>query len=122
RTRGALARAECQIWYTFCSTHRRDGAPWRCALVAMTEARGRAPQPAREPPDPRRSTMRCDNCGRPIINAELWQLGGDPKAPTGRSMRMLCWDCRKQEEERSTKETERKPAEVSVTQWEPRHA
>lgn len=42
--------------------------------------------------------MRCDACGRLIENAELWQLGGDPNAPTARSMRVLCWDCRKKEE------------------------
>ena len=38
--------------------------------------------------------MRCDNCGRPMKNAELWQLSGDPSAPTSSSMRHLCWDCR----------------------------
>ena len=40
--------------------------------------------------------MRCEECGREIKNAELWQLAGDPNAPTSRSMRQLCWDCRKQ--------------------------
>lgn len=38
--------------------------------------------------------MRCEQCGRPMKNAELWQLGGDPTAPTSSSMRHLCWDCR----------------------------
>lgn len=38
--------------------------------------------------------MRCENCGRPMKNAELWQLGGDPNAPTSSSMRSLCWECR----------------------------
>lgn len=38
--------------------------------------------------------MRCEDCGRPMKNAELWQLAGDPKAPTSSSMRYLCWDCR----------------------------
>lgn len=38
--------------------------------------------------------MRCDECGRPMKNAELWQLAGDPKAPTSSSMRHLCWECR----------------------------
>lgn len=38
--------------------------------------------------------MRCENCGRPMKNAELWQLAGDPSAPTSSSMRHLCWDCR----------------------------
>jgi hypothetical protein len=27
-------------------------------------------------------------------NSELWQLGGDPNAPTSRSMQSLCWECR----------------------------
>jgi len=27
-------------------------------------------------------------------SAEMWRLGGDPKAPTSRSMRQMCWDCR----------------------------
>jgi hypothetical protein len=38
--------------------------------------------------------MRCEECGRTILNTELWQLGSDPNAPTARSMRTLCWDCR----------------------------
>ncbi len=38
--------------------------------------------------------MRCEHCGRPMKNAELWQLGGDPSAPTSSSMRQLCWECR----------------------------
>lgn len=38
--------------------------------------------------------MRCENCGREIDNAQLWQLGADPKAPYAWSMRVLCWDCR----------------------------
>lgn len=38
--------------------------------------------------------MRCENCGREIDNAQLWQLGADPKAPSAWSMRVLCWDCR----------------------------
>lgn len=38
--------------------------------------------------------MRCEECGRPMKNAQLWQLAGDPNAPTSRSMRQLCWDCR----------------------------
>jgi hypothetical protein len=41
--------------------------------------------------------MRCDECGRPIKNAEMWQLAGDPQAPTARSMQQLCWDCRQKE-------------------------
>ncbi|MDE3230439.1 MAG: hypothetical protein KGO05_11200 [Chloroflexota bacterium] len=38
--------------------------------------------------------MRCEECGRVIKNAHMWQLGGDIHAPTSRSMRMLCWECR----------------------------
>lgn len=38
--------------------------------------------------------MRCEQCGRPMKNAELWQLAGDPSAPTSSSMRHLCWECR----------------------------
>lgn len=38
--------------------------------------------------------MRCEDCGRPMKNAELWQLAGDPNAPTSSSMRHLCWECR----------------------------
>lgn len=38
--------------------------------------------------------MRCENCGRVMKSAELWRLATDPKAPTSRSMRQMCWDCR----------------------------
>jgi hypothetical protein len=38
--------------------------------------------------------MRCEECGRVLKNAQLWQLGGDSQAPTSRSMRQLCWECR----------------------------
>lgn len=38
--------------------------------------------------------MRCEECGRMIENEEMWRLGGDPHAPTSRSMLQLCWDCR----------------------------
>ena len=31
--------------------------------------------------------MRCEQCGRDMKNAELWQLATDPKAPTSWSMR-----------------------------------
>jgi hypothetical protein len=40
--------------------------------------------------------MRCENCGHPMKNAEMWKLGGDRDAPTARSMHSLCWDCRTQ--------------------------
>lgn len=42
--------------------------------------------------------MRCEICGRPIKNAEMWQLGGNRAAPTSRSMQQLCWDCRREVE------------------------
>jgi hypothetical protein len=42
--------------------------------------------------------MRCEECGRSMLNTELWKLGSDPKAPTARSMRTLCWDCRAAEQ------------------------
>lgn len=38
--------------------------------------------------------MRCEECGRVLKNAQMWQLGGDSHAPTSRSMRQLCWECR----------------------------
>ena len=31
--------------------------------------------------------MRCEECGRVLKNAHMWQLGGDINAPTSRSMR-----------------------------------
>ena len=31
-------------------------------------------------------------------NAEMWQLGGNRSAPTSRSMRQVCWDCREKAE------------------------
>lgn len=38
--------------------------------------------------------MRCEECGRVLKNATMWQLGGNQNAPMSRSMRLLCWDCR----------------------------
>ncbi len=38
--------------------------------------------------------MRCEQCGRVLKNAHMWQLGGDLNAPASRSMRQLCWECR----------------------------
>ncbi len=43
--------------------------------------------------------MRCEECGRPIRNAQMWQLGGDPHAPHARSLRQLCWSCLERENE-----------------------
>ncbi|MGZ3600509.1 MAG: hypothetical protein ACXWQ5_12545 [Ktedonobacterales bacterium] len=41
--------------------------------------------------------MRCEECGRPMKNAELWRLATDPNTPTSRSMRQMCWECRVQQ-------------------------
>jgi hypothetical protein len=43
--------------------------------------------------------MRCEECGRPMKNAELWRLAADPHAPTSRSMRQMCWECRERREQ-----------------------
>jgi len=51
--------------------------------------------------------MRCEKCGRPMKSAELWRLGGDPKAPTSRSMRQMCWDCRQPSTVSATSASER---------------
>jgi hypothetical protein len=51
--------------------------------------------------------MRCEHCGRPIKNAEMWKLGGDREAPTSRSMQSLCWDCRTQAEQTANAEVVR---------------
>jgi preprotein translocase subunit SecA len=48
--------------------------------------------------------MRCEQCGRLLKNAHMWQLGGDLNAPTSRSMRQLCWECR---ERAASREPER---------------
>lgn len=40
--------------------------------------------------------MRCEECGRVLKNAQMWQLGGDTNAPSSTSMRQLCWECREQ--------------------------
>ena len=40
--------------------------------------------------------MRCEKCGRMMKSAELWRLATDPNAPTSRSMRQMCWECRQQ--------------------------
>lgn len=52
--------------------------------------------------------MRCEECGRVIKNAHMWQLGGDIHAPASRSMRQLCWECRERaavpEDERNTRD------------------
>lgn len=65
--------------------------------------------------------MRCDECGRPMKNAELWQLAGDPLAPTSSSMRHLCWDCRNKvtrSVDRSTQATVLGEAADIVRQYE----
>lgn len=38
--------------------------------------------------------MRCQECGREISNSELWLLTSTRTAPTARTMRDLCWNCR----------------------------
>ena len=59
--------------------------------------------------------MRCDECGRPMKNAELWQLAGDPRAPTSSSMRHLCWECRnKTTRTEQTEETPERDASASI--------
>ena len=59
--------------------------------------------------------MRCDECGRPMKNAEMWQLGGDPRAPTSRSMKQLCWDCRQKLED-PTKPAEQEDSASVLTE------
>lgn len=48
--------------------------------------------------------MRCEQCGRPMKNAEMWQLSSTREAPTSRSMQQLCWDCRHEAETRDERE------------------
>lgn len=50
--------------------------------------------------------MRCEMCGREMDNAQLWQLGADPKAPSAWSMRVLCWDCREHPQGSATRTSE----------------
>jgi hypothetical protein len=38
--------------------------------------------------------MRCEECGRVMHNAEMWQLAGDRNAPSARSLKNLCRNCR----------------------------
>lgn len=38
--------------------------------------------------------MRCEDCGRTIRNAEMWQLAGARDVPASRSLRTLCRQCR----------------------------
>jgi hypothetical protein len=53
----------------------------------------------------RRPEMRCEECGRVMENAEMWQLGGDRNAPTSWSMRQMCWECRAKVEPARQQET-----------------
>ena len=55
--------------------------------------------------------MRCEQCGRVLKNAHMWQLGGDLNAPASRSMRQLCWECR---ERAAAPESERSQDSGSV--------
>ncbi|GEM_PF-2523046 len=61
--------------------------------------------------------MRCEQCGRDMKNAELWQLATDPNAPTSWSMQQLCWDCRQHPERATKREAVKRvqPVEKSVT-------
>lgn len=58
--------------------------------------------------------MRCEQCGRDMKNAELWQLATDPKAPTSWSMKQLCWDCREHPERSSEREKVQLVPEVEI--------
>ena len=42
--------------------------------------------------------MRCEECGRLLTNAELWRLAWVREAPIGRSLRLLCAQCRRRHE------------------------
>lgn len=61
--------------------------------------------------------MRCEKCGRPMKNAEMWQLGGNREAPSSRSMQQLCWDCRSEMglDEREEREGREPHLEMPVT-------
>jgi hypothetical protein len=67
--------------------------------------------------------MRCEECGRVIENNEMWQLGGDPHAPTSRSMRQMCWDCRtkgitdlRKKAEQTTEQAEKPLSETVIAE------
>ena len=59
--------------------------------------------------------MRCEECGRVIDNAEMWRLGGDPNAPTSRSMLQMCWECRMKGVPKHRRQTEKAPVALSET-------
>jgi hypothetical protein len=46
--------------------------------------------------------MRCEQCGRDIRNAEMWQLSDRNTTPTPRTMRTLCRQCREAPAERAS--------------------
>ena len=59
--------------------------------------------------------MRCEECGRIIDNAEMWRLGGDPNAPTSRSMLQMCWECRVKGTPGQRRQNEETPATLNET-------
>ncbi len=59
--------------------------------------------------------MRCEECGRVIDNAEMWRLGGDPNAPTSRSMLQTCWECRMKGTPKRRQQTDETPVSLSET-------
>lgn len=46
--------------------------------------------------------MRCEQCGREIRNAEMWQLTDPNTLPAPRTMRTLCRQCRQAPAEGAT--------------------
>jgi hypothetical protein len=59
--------------------------------------------------------MRCEECGRVIENEEMWRLGGDPNAPTSRSMLQMCWECRMKGVPKHRQRAEMAPVALSET-------
>ena len=59
--------------------------------------------------------MRCEECGRVIENEEMWRIGGDPNAPTSRSMLQMCWECRMKGVPAYQHKAEEKPVVLSET-------
>ncbi len=59
--------------------------------------------------------MRCEECGRVIDNVEMWRLGGDPNAPTSRSMLQMCWECRMKGVPNHRQQAEGAPVALSET-------
>ena len=64
--------------------------------------------------------MRCQECGREISNSELWRLTSTRAAPTARTMRDLCWDCRAKLTDAAT-ETAMAAAAIPAAAQHPAH-